>query len=124
MSYQYPPQTAPRSSGWLALAIVCSVLVLPFVGYASWCIYDSQVTYPERIARWQAYDQIRQQHGPDAPRVWAEHAHSQGWPTQQPKMYTEHIIVTQYIQGGFCSALGLVAMILAAIGFWLSRRRV
>lgn len=113
---------SPHATTFIVLFIVCLVLSLPNLGMAVWALYDGTVYYPDLAERWQAYEQVKQDHPRSYMQQWPQVAAQNGWPTEAPKEYGEGDIVTQFVLMGFCGMIGLL-LVISAVVFGLLWRR-
>ncbi|NBC11262.1 MAG: hypothetical protein GVY24_05925 [Planctomycetes bacterium] len=76
------------------------------LAFAAYCYYDGAVAYPAQKQRWEAYQQLIEQHPETYQKQWVALAESKGWKTEFPTERTDTDILTQYIMGGGCTLVG------------------
>jgi hypothetical protein len=77
--------------------------------YAAWAYYDATVKYPKQIEIYETYQEIREEHGSEWNKVWAEKATEEGWP-EQPGERTRGDIGTQWILFGITFPIGALCL--------------
>lgn len=89
---------------------------------AVWALYDGTIHYPELAERWQAYEQVVQDHPQSYPQEWPPVASQNGWPTIVPEEYNQADIITQFVLMGLCGFTGVLFFAAAAVFYLLLRR--
>ncbi len=84
------------------------LISLAMLGFGAYCVYDWQIGYPKMVEKYQTYEQIKQDHPNDHPRVWKEKTEAEGWNPRVPKKKTDRDVFTQLI----------MALIVLPIGFY------
>ena len=110
---------------YLTLLILALVFSAPLILCGGWSFYDGLVTYPQRIERYEVWEQT-QQSQPDsvqAREAWLREASRRGWSPDTPERTTRMDIVTQYLMTATCGGLGLVLLLVAAVCAVLLARR-
>lgn len=90
--------------------------------YASWCLYDGLIAYPDQMKAYQAINQVKKDNPEDWKSKWPEVAIANGWDdTKEPDERTQGDITTQWLQFAIVFPIG--AYCLFAVATW-SRRFV
>jgi len=101
------PSPAHRTT-YLVLWIVFLVLCAPSLLFAIWALYDGTVYYPDKVAQYQAFEQVKQQYPDTWQSEWPRVARTNGWPANtQPEPYDRWDVITQYIMMSVCGFIGL-----------------
>ncbi|MFK7789858.1 MAG: hypothetical protein AB8C95_10260 [Phycisphaeraceae bacterium] len=88
--------------------------------YASWCMYDGLIAYPDQIKAYEAINQVKKDNPEDWKTKWPEVAKANDWDyTKEPNERTQGDITTQWLQFAIVFPIG--AYCLFAVGTW-SRR--
>jgi hypothetical protein len=86
---------------------------LIFLAMGAWFCYDGAFTYPQSNVRRRAYDNFARE---NRLQDWPDFAHSKGWVTKPPEKIED--ATTQFVYGGFTSAIGLLLLI-----YWLTQKK-
>lgn len=90
--------------------------------YASWCLYDGLIKYPDQMAAYQAINEVKKDYPEDWKSKWPEVAEDNGWDgTKEPDERTQGDITTQWLQFAIVFPIGMYCLFSVAI--W-SRRYV
>lgn len=76
------------------------------LAFAAYCFYDGAIAYPAQKERWEAYQQVMEEHPDTYQREWINHAEQRGWDTEFPAERTDTDILTQYLMGAGCTLVG------------------
>ncbi len=77
------------------------------LAFAAYCYYDGAIAYPAQKERWDRYSELVEQYPETYQREWVALAETNGWKTEFPTERTDNDIMTQYIMGAMCTAVGL-----------------
>ncbi|MEM1353525.1 MAG: hypothetical protein AAGC44_02310 [Planctomycetota bacterium] len=94
------------------------IIALGCLGWASWCVKDATVTYPEQIER-REFFVAYQDANPEWATTWPETAASKGWPIEEPTDRSQGDILTQWLMFGLTAPIGLYCLSLVLI--WQGR---
>ncbi len=84
-----------------------SLMMLMFMGWGCWSLYDGFVKYPEQLRTYEAFEELKES---DRISEWPALREANGWP-ETPKVRTERDVMTQHIQALLTFPLGLYFLI-------------
>lgn len=81
--------------------------------YASWCIYDALIGYPDKIAAHEEFNRVKVEHPEDwRSTQWPKVAEANGWdPTKEPEEKSSGDILTQWLQFAIVFPIGAYCLL-------------
>src|SRR6056297_3227901 len=78
------------------------------LAYASWCLYDGFVAYPQQLTMAAVYYELPEENRTE---LWREEAKANGWNYEKPKTpeKLQHLIGQQWFMAGLCALIGIPA---------------